>query len=1054
MDKLYPPMITGTLPSFYKSDFGTTNIVVPFSMNKTVSVSAIKGFSLRIKTTNTDILYGVVESNDWNSLEIASPKVSFEIPDKILNRLAIGSFYKVQLAYIDKDGITGYYSTIGILKYTAKPEVQIVDLISSVTNMAKTEYLGSYYNKEDPSEKVYQYRFCLYDSKDNLLESSGWCIHNTYEDTSLIESVDRYTMRYALNRNETYKIQYQVLTNNNLQLSSLKYLIMDAESIDPELRAELVAELNYENACINLNLIGEKRENGSDYAISGKFLLSRASSLDNYATWLPISQFTMTGELPQAFLFRDYTISQGATYIYSLQQHNDYGIYSNRLLTKYITAQFEDAYLFDGERQLRIRFNPKVSSFKTVVQESKKTTLGAKHPFIFRSGAVEYKEFPVTGLISYMMDNDEFFLSKSKDLYINNWENTTDITDENILVERLFKLEVLDWLNDGQPKLFKSPQEGNYIVRLMNVSLSPVDQTSRMIHNFNCTATEIADFTSENLDKYGLINAHDVVTYQMRWETILLRDKQLELQKNGKDDNERSVYNKDLLNGQSAYYVKFTDTKMGTTFRFTDSRNEIHTIMIGATGAYEIQLDEPITNLQLVVMNNTSSGQLTSNTPVYGSLTFAIKSAALNRFNTIEKVNNLDIPMHQIFGPNDNVIGDYSTLKRKVTRIYAAKFTKLDVVEVYSPLFGTQTVDGLLTGAIVDLDFNTLYDIQSINPTNNEVDHYYCRYMSQTQYYELLKELYNILYKTEFDEEYIWLDEEIEANQKEYLAWKEIAEFKSAMDKQLEQDGKLYTYPHFSTIMPKTVYSTKLIKVLDAYTVYRDPNTKQYYRLSNYQLIPEANEDVIFQNGKYYFSYKDLTPYVVYLKKYYENNILYQKYYKYDGAKLFELDNYSTRIEYGQVTLDVMDKPVVFVDEISNVPDKISIGSGVCAELSMQVKFVDYTLEQNCQNTKTLYLNAMMKYYLAVLNLKAVTDNQTLADNGIYYVWENNMFNHLEARHIESYRERTDTVYETVTDGTYYSQKVINDYYSQMKTYEKNFLDELQGYLIEYEENV
>jgi hypothetical protein len=90
MAKLYPPNIEGTIPAFT----GTT-LVVPFSMNKTVSVSAIKGFSLRIKTTNTDILYGIIESNDWNSLEIASPKISFEVPDKILNRLAIGSFYKI-----------------------------------------------------------------------------------------------------------------------------------------------------------------------------------------------------------------------------------------------------------------------------------------------------------------------------------------------------------------------------------------------------------------------------------------------------------------------------------------------------------------------------------------------------------------------------------------------------------------------------------------------------------------------------------------------------------------------------------------------------------------------------------------------------------------------------------------------------------------------------------------------------------------------------------------------------------------------------------------------
>jgi len=47
---------------------------------------------------------------------------------------------------------------------------------------------------------------------------------------------------------------------------------------------------------------------------------------------------------------------------------------------------------------------------------------------------------------------------------------------------------------------------------------------------------------------------------------------------------------------------------MGTTFRFLDSRNESHTIMIGATGSYEIQLDEPITKLELITVNNSSSG--------------------------------------------------------------------------------------------------------------------------------------------------------------------------------------------------------------------------------------------------------------------------------------------------------------------------------------------------------------------------------------------------------------------------------------------------------------
>ena len=49
----------------------------------------------------------------------------------------------------------------------------------------------------------------------------------------------------------------------------------------------------------------------------------------------------------------------------------------------------------------------------------------------------------------------------------------TDLTGLNIQYERNFKLKVLDWLTNGHPKLMRSPTEGNYIVRLTNVSLSP-----------------------------------------------------------------------------------------------------------------------------------------------------------------------------------------------------------------------------------------------------------------------------------------------------------------------------------------------------------------------------------------------------------------------------------------------------------------------------------------------------------------------------------------------------------------------------------------------------
>jgi hypothetical protein len=50
--------------------------------------------------------------------------------------------------------------------------------------------------------------------------------------------------------------------------------------------------------------------------------------------------------------------------------------------------------------------------------ESKIDTIGSKHPFIFRNGNVNYKEFPISGLISYFMDEEELFITKNE-LFLN-----------------------------------------------------------------------------------------------------------------------------------------------------------------------------------------------------------------------------------------------------------------------------------------------------------------------------------------------------------------------------------------------------------------------------------------------------------------------------------------------------------------------------------------------------------------------------------------------------------------------------------------------------------
>ena len=148
---------------------------------------------------------------------------------------------------------------------------------------------------------------------------------------------------------------------------------------------------------------------------------------------------------------------------------------------------FEHMFLYDGEKQLKIKFDPKVSSFKTNHLETKTDTIGGKYPMFYRNDIVSYKEFPISGLISYHSDYEKLFMdweTEDSKYFYNDILKDFNKAKNDIVQEHAFKIAVLDWLNNGQPKLFRSPVEGNYIIKLMNVSLSPNDSLGRMLHTF------------------------------------------------------------------------------------------------------------------------------------------------------------------------------------------------------------------------------------------------------------------------------------------------------------------------------------------------------------------------------------------------------------------------------------------------------------------------------------------------------------------------------------------------------------------------------------------
>lgn len=677
MAKLFPPLIDGVIPAFYK-DGNKIKITIPFSLNRTVSPTQIQGIIMKIKTTQSNTYLFTIEQRD--NLYYNNSQVIFYIEDN--GKLKVGNFYKIQIAFIGLTEI-GYYSSVGVGKYTTKPQIYINDFQNNFSNTHSYKYTGIYSQKDgDITERVYSYKFTVYDQDNNVVATSGEQLHNSSNDVETYESYDEYIFTYDLQENVKYKIQYSVTTINGMTISTPKYRIIQRATLDPEIQATLKADLNHDNGFVNIQLIGIKDEFGLETSTSGSFLLTRSCQDSDYMEWNEILRFQLTAQFPSMDLWKDFTIEQGKNYKYSLQQYNDNGLYSNRIFSNEVYGDFEDAFLYDGERQLKIRYNAKISSFKATVLEAKMDTIGGQYPFILRNGQTYYREFPISGLISYQMDKDNYFFDHSQ------YNSTINLTGENLQQEREFKLKVYEWLNNGKPKLFRSPTEGNYIVRLMNVSLTPNDSVGRMLHTFNATAYEIADFVYNNLKSYNFIEQQDLNTKTMYWETVEFTKK---------DENGKAVYRTgEILNEYPVQTVRFIDMMPGDRIELIFEDGSAQEIQIGVTGSYYIDLGVPIQGIRLK-----------ENTQLVGSMVYSYYATQLNEFNKISNSVVEEVPLQQFIGEH-NIIKEILYVYDQENEQWIRN-PKLDILSILGVSAQRRSIEKIQTDDIFEVDNLVLY---------------------------------------------------------------------------------------------------------------------------------------------------------------------------------------------------------------------------------------------------------------------------------------------------------------------------------------------------------
>lgn len=687
-NKLYPPTL-GKIPAFYGNI-----LTVPFTMNRSVHKKEVTGFAIIVKNILSDtLLINALPAYDWDLED--KMEAYFDVSSV---NMVPGEYYKVQLAYMSSAGI-GYYSSVATVKCTSKPDMSIVGLERYTINLHMFNYMGQYSQKgmdKDTTEKVYNYRFDVWDSKEQLVATSGDLIHSGIDDTEYHTSLDSFEFPRDLELNEIYYIQYTVKTNNGLICSSPRYRLIQHHSVDPEMDAELFATNNFDNGYITLKLQGATGESGLEIPATGFFAISRSSSNDNFMVWNEIARFSMQAQPPSQWEWKDFTTEQGVTYKYSVQQYNDAGLYSNRIISNEIRADFEDAFLYDGERQLKVKYNPKVSTFKVDVQEIKQDTIGNQYPYIFRNGNIYYKEFSLSSMLSYYSDEEELFITKDELKFEG---HTINLVTGNLYSERVFKLKAYEWLTNGKPKVFRSPGEGNYIVRLINTTMTPNDPTGRMLHTFNCTAYEIAEYNYNNLEKYEFITVEEESIKQMRWETI-------ELWK--MDPSETNI----KLNKHPAAMLEFIGMTPGEKVIIDDT-----IITIGSTGGYLLNnIRDEVINIELPAYGRGS-----------GQLTYGYYATKENLFDTITDFEVTDIADRQFIGAHD-IINSIADARTTIERWHLYSFYKRPTMQAYykdlnqSPY--TLYYDSMCKDKIQDLsmvDPWLIYELYDANPKENTI---------------------------------------------------------------------------------------------------------------------------------------------------------------------------------------------------------------------------------------------------------------------------------------------------------------------------------------------
>lgn len=544
-NNLYPPIVKTWMPAFVRTN--PQGCRVYFSISSYNSLSEINQDAVQVIVNHQKSNASVLNSDLYPSgikittlhiddLITSDDKYYIEILPSDLEggQFTLNAYYKVQLRFTltaitapsDSTKIDGWlsnnisafsqWSTVCLIYSISNPIVYLNNFDdTSLTTITLTnlQVVGTvdFFEKDD-TETVKSYKVYIYDDEDlnRLLWQSQTFYTNKYNNPNEINQ----SLKYQFNDNQTYYMILQI-TTSNLYIFTKRYDFNVIAETGQGLSAAITATPDPDSGSIQIKI------NGSS-AFAGNITIRRSSYKTSFKIWEDIKTVFISSALDNLnYSWFDRTVQSGVWYKYCVQKRDTRGRRSISIETRNPTmVVFQDMFLLADGKQLNIRFDPKVDSYSHNIIEGKIDTIGSKYPFIRRNNNIDYKTFSISGTITAFMDKRNNLMSSSKsdiygeykDLY-DSFNLNNNITDfNNYTYERDFRKTVIDFLYKNNVKLFKSPTQGNILVKLMNINFTPNQTLSRMIYSFSCNAYEIDESTISNFDKYQIQSIGNIET--------------------------------------------------------------------------------------------------------------------------------------------------------------------------------------------------------------------------------------------------------------------------------------------------------------------------------------------------------------------------------------------------------------------------------------------------------------------------------------------------------------------------------------------------------------